>query len=147
MDKMYYFYDSFLSKGNKMAHSGRLWQINDRSLPLSTNYFKWEASVDFFLGFLFGDFPYFEELIYEAAVQDINIETSLNLTLTLKAEVLNSRFEVELDLVPFMAKMGAEAYTTARLADNCLWIYYQYNALMFTTKFRKNLPTCGMNFK
>jgi len=67
-----------------------------------------------FMGLMAGDFPYYSPSIYKANVHDLKAQASVNLTSTLKLEILNFyRVEIEFELVPAIITGGLSFYTTS----------------------------------
>lgn len=43
--------------------------------------------------------------------------------------------------------MGVEGYTTSKLEDNCIWVYFEYATLEVLTRLSKTFATCGLNLR
>jgi len=111
-------------------------------------YFRWEFSLDVFLGLIFGDFPSFSRDIYMAELGDKKVEAALNFTTNFKVQILNLvKLDFEFEFTPAMASGGVQDYHTAYFGDNCLLLYYDYNVLKYNTRIRKQFAECGMNLR
>jgi len=72
----------------------------------------------------------------------------VNFTGSVRFEFYNLiQLEFEFDFVPFIYTAAVSAFTTAYIGDNCAWFYYKYNTLIYNLRMRKNIATCGVNFK
>ena len=101
-----------------------------------------------FAGLLGGNFPYYSPELYRANVQDLKLQASLNLTTSFKIQILNlAKFDLEIDFVPLLLGIGASAYTSSLLEDNCIWVYFESVILTLTTRLKKNFARCGFNLK
>jgi len=81
-------------------------------------------SLDYFIGLLFGHFPYYSPEVYRANVQDFQGQGSFNLTATLNLELLDfAKFIFEVELVPALVNIGSSMYTTSALGENCFWMH------------------------
>ena len=126
--------------GNQFSHFGRFadYRVNSGAL-------KVEASIDYFTGILFGNFPYHSPEVYRAVVEDLKGSGSVNVTAALKFEYMNfAKFDIEVELVPFLLGLGASFYG---YEDNCFWMHAEMQAFILTTRVTKNIAQCGLNFK
>ena len=81
-------------------------------------------SLDYFIGLLFGHFPYYSPEVYRANVHDFQGQGSFNLTATLNLELLDfAKFIFEVELVPALVNVGSSMYTTSALGENCFWMH------------------------
>ena len=95
--------EEVIDDGNKFSHQNRLFQYN-----FNENN---GVSLDYFGGLIFGHFPYYDADVYQAIVHDYKIQGSLNLTATVKFELLNLiKFELEIEVVPLMLGGGFSVY-------------------------------------
>jgi hypothetical protein len=150
-------------QGNKFTHEGRLfdWVLNRpvdesaddhhssfTSIIGNNNILAAEVSVDFFLGMIAGNFPYFSSEVYSSDVMRLNLQPSLNLTTTWKVSILNSfKFEYEFEITPLLFTLGADLYSNSMLGDNCVMAYYNYETLRFDSRIKKNIKQCSFDFK
>ena len=88
------------------------------------------------MGLIGGNFPYNSPEIFSSDVVSLKGQASVNLTATYKVELLNfAKFEFEFELVPILASLGTDMYSTSMLGDNCFWTYYNYHSFNFNTRF------------
>lgn len=86
--------------------------------------------------------------MYRANVDDYGGQVSLNLTTTIKVEVMNfAKFTFEFEFVPFLFGLGTSMYTNSALGDNCSWMHAEFQALALRTRVTKNIKRCGKNLK
>ena len=137
------FYD--LVAGNKFSHQFRAIDLNSKQFS-ETWLIKWEYALDVFMGVMAGDFPYYSPSVYRANVHDLRAQASVNVTSTLKLEILNFyRVEIEFELVPAFISGGLSFYTTSLGQDNCGWTHYSWNVAQYSTKISQNIPNCQMS--
>lgn len=76
------------------------------------------------------------------------MEAALNFTANFKFQILNlAKIDLEFEATPVMASGGIQDYHTTYFGDNCLWMYYNYNFLKYTTRIRKQFAKCGFNIR
>ena len=46
-----------------------------------------------------------------------------------------------------MVTAGIDFYNTVWMGDNCLWAYYSYRTLTYTTNISHKMAKCGYNAK
>jgi hypothetical protein len=120
--------------GNKYSRNGRLFdhRVNSHAL-------KYEASVDYFSGLLFGLFPYYSPDVYRADVHDYRMTASGNLTASLKFEFMNFvKVDFEVELVPLLFQLGVSMYQNSLFEDNCAWSHVELEAFTIKTRMTKN---------
>ena len=57
------------------------------------------------------------------------------------------KFQIEVEVVPLLAGLGASVYQNSALGDNCGWMHGEFEALVVKTRVTKNIARCGRNFK
>ena len=149
MADLYGIYNSEWSKGNKQSHYGNWIDIsNEKWDNWFSRNFKFEYSLDYFFGVVLGNFPYFSPELYKANVADLMAQGSMNMTTTVKVELFEmARWTFTFDFAPFVTTMGAQAYTTSLIGDNCFWFYYSHNVMVYQTKVQKEFKNCANNLK
>ena len=50
-------------------------------------------------------------------------------------------------MVPVMASLAVDWYSTFMTSDNCIWAEYSLQTLAYETRLRKNIANCGVSFK
>ena len=105
-------------------------------------------NLDYFIGILFADWPYFSEEIYKSDVADLKAQASLNISSIFLFEVEDiMRYEVQMEFVPFIGTLGIDLYTTSTLQDNCFWMYYGYHVMQYNVRLTQNIAQCEVNLK
>ena len=114
----------------------------------SNDALKIRLSLDSFAGLLFGNFPSYSPLVYRAIVNDLKVDASVNLTLSVEIEYLNlAKVKLEVDFVPILVAGGLQSYTTSALSDNCFWLHGSLNVLQVHTRLSKTFARCERNLK
>jgi hypothetical protein len=112
-------------KGNEFTSSGRLIEMSSLT---DNRFFRWEFSVDFFAGVIFGLFHEDSPIIYGAIVNDYKAEAAVNITANWKIQIMNFiKTDLEVQFTPIMGTVGMKTYSTSYLGDNCVWVYDNYH--------------------
>ena len=109
--------------------------------------FKFEKSLDYFGGLVFGANPWYSPEVYRSTVQNFKTSISMNITNNYKVEIANLvRFGVELNFVPVLVELHTDMYTTSSLNDNCFMLEGQIQMLRLEVTATKNFARCSNNF-
>jgi hypothetical protein len=72
--------------------------------------------MDYFIGLLFGEMPYFSKEIYQSDISDLKAQASFNISSIVAFEIEDiMRYEVQFEIVPFTGTVGFDSYTTSSL--------------------------------
>ena len=106
-----------------------------------------EAESNMFAGTVLENRPYYSD-VYEANMVSYKLQMSVNLTASVAVQLFDlARFQLESNLAPLTGTLGLEGYTTSKLGDNCVWVYFEYASLEVLTKLSKTFATCGLNLR
>lgn len=133
-------------QGNQFSHGNRLlhWSSNQTA----ANLIDHEMSLDYFIGFLGGEFPYHSKELYHSDVLSAKLQTTVNITARYKVQIMNfTQLEWEVNFVPLLFNLGVDSYSTSLIGDNCFWFYYQVDTMMVDTTFTKHVKECSFNVK